>query len=73
MITEQMKSLLKHYNEGLQLYKDMKFKEALSSFQKGLEIIPDDGPSRMYITRCEEFIKEPPPADWDGVYVMKTK
>ncbi len=73
MITTEMKEVLVHYNEGLTLYKDRKFKEALDSFKKGLELIPDDGPCLMYIKRCKEFIEVPPPVDWDGVYIMKTK
>lgn len=68
-----MKEVLVHYNQGLTLYKDRKFKEALDSFKKGLDIIPDDGPSLMYSKRCKEFLETPPPADWDGVYIMKTK
>ena len=51
MITTEMKEVLVHYNQGLTLYKDRKFKEALDSFKKGLDIIPDDGPSLMYIKR----------------------
>jgi len=73
MITAQMKEVLTHYNKGLELYKSRQFKEAMNSFKKGLEIIPDDGPTLMYIKRCKEFIETPPPADWDGVYIMKTK
>ena len=38
-----------------------------------IKIDPDDGPSRIYFERCEEYIKDSPPEDWDGVYVMKTK
>jgi tetratricopeptide (TPR) repeat protein len=73
MISAQMKEVLVHYNEGLQLYKDRKFKEALEKFNKALAIAPDDGPSKMYVHRCEDYIKAPPPLDWDGVYIMKTK
>jgi hypothetical protein len=73
MITPQMQELLIHYNEGLQLYKQAKFKEAMQSFQKGLTFIPADGPSLEYIKRCKDYISEPPAADWDGVYTMKTK
>ena len=73
MISEAMKELLVHYNQGLQLYKEAKFKEAIVYFEKALSIIPDDGPSQMYINRCKEYIQSPPPPDWDGVYVMKTK
>ncbi|MDX1958476.1 MAG: tetratricopeptide repeat protein [Leptospiraceae bacterium] len=73
MITPQMKELLEYYNSGLQKYKEAKFQEALELFQKALSIIPDDGPSIEYSKRCKEFIQDPPPIDWDGVYVMKTK
>ena len=27
-----------------------------------------DGPSEMYVERCNMFIDEPPPDDWDGVW-----
>ena len=73
MITPEMQELLKKYNLGLMLYKDRKFKEAKQSFQEALNIVPGDGPSKLYIDRCDAFIKEPPPADWDGVFIMKTK
>ena len=73
MITNEMKDLLVFYNTGLSLYKEGKFKEASESFKKGLEILPADGPSLMYLKRCKEFLETPPPEDWDGVYIMKTK
>ena len=50
-----------------------KFEEALVQFKQALATDPTDGPSKLYIGRCEVFIKEPPPADWDGVFVMQTK
>ena len=73
MISPETKELLVHYNKGLTLYKERKFEEAKASFTKALEISPSDGPSLMYIKRCKEFIENPPPVDWDGVYIMKTK
>lgn len=51
----------------------MDFPEALRYFEQALEVDPSDGPSQVYKERCQEFIKDPPPEDWDGVYVMKTK
>ena len=40
---------------------------------KGLNIIPDDQCCKLYIERCQDYISEPPPEDWDGVFIMKTK
>ncbi len=73
MIGKEKLEMLQFYNKGLELYKNRKFKESREYFKKCLEIVPDDGPSKIYIERCEIFIKNPPPPDWDGVFVMTTK
>ena len=33
----------------------------------------DTNPSQTYIKICNEFKKEPPNDDWDGVYNFKSK
>ena len=38
-----------------------------------LEKFPDDGPSKLFLQRCQHFLQEEPEPTWDGVYVMKTK
>jgi hypothetical protein len=65
--------MLDHYNQGLALYKKMQFKEALGHFKKARELEPEDGPTKLYITRCIELGKNPPPPDWNGVFTMTTK
>lgn len=65
--------LLDLFNQGFQHYHNREFKAALEVFKKCLEIKPEDNPTQMYIERCEDFVKQPPPPQWDGVYVMKTK
>ncbi|MCX8028937.1 MAG: tetratricopeptide repeat protein [Brevinematales bacterium] len=70
--TDKVK-LLAYYKKGLELYKSMKFSEALDYFKECLKIDPKDGPSKVYVERCNEYIQNPPPNDWDGVYEMKTK
>ena len=47
--------------------------EALSAFLKIQARHPLDGPTALYVERCQEFQDDPPPRDWDGVYRMKTK
>jgi len=37
------------------------------------EIHQDSNPSLIMLKRCDALQAEPSPADWDGVYVMKTK
>ncbi len=73
MISKEKLEMLQFYNKGLELYRQRKFGESRELFKKCLEILPGDGPSRIYVERCDAFIKTPPPPDWDGVFVMTTK
>ena len=42
-------------------------------FQQVLENWPDDGPSRTYWKRCQEYLFDEPPTGWDGVFTMTHK
>lgn len=61
------------YQQGLACYKKQDWYSALKEFKRVLRYFPSDGPSRVYVSRCLDFITTPPPADWDGVYEFKTK
>jgi class 3 adenylate cyclase len=67
------KKLVTGYNRALGHYKGADFKKAGTEFAKLLNDFPGDGPAKTYVDRCEEFQAEPPPSDWDGVYVLKSK
>ena len=73
MLSSSKREMIDHYNRGLALYKKRQFKEALIYFKKALELHPADGPTELYISRCIELGKNPPPPDWDGVFTMTTK
>lgn len=64
---------LQHFRKGFDLYHAKEFKLAKLDFEKTLEGLPDDEPAKLYVERCEEFLVNPPPDEWDGVYTMKTK
>ncbi len=72
-INKEKLECVKFYEEGLKLYREAKFKEALENFNKAFEIYPNDGPSKIFIERCKHFLKYPVSDDWDGVFEMKTK
>jgi len=38
-----------------------------------LNAFPTDALAKMYQERCREYLKNPPPSDWDGVTHMTTK
>jgi adenylate cyclase len=61
------------YAEGLRSYRERRWAEARDAFQSILAREPDDGPSATMQARAEEYQKNPPPDDWDGVYTMLHK
>lgn len=70
---QHLVSIATVYTEGLNLYYAQKWDEAIAKFHEVLTIEPNDGPSKTYIHRCEEFKENPPEAGWIGVYIMKHK
>jgi hypothetical protein len=73
MISEAKKKVLELFIEGRKNYKLMKFDAAKDFFAQALQVDPEDGPSKVYFARCKHYLQNPPPEDWDGVFVMKTK
>ena len=73
MITEEKAKVLERFGKGRKLYKLMEFEQARDYFAQALKVDPNDGPSKVYYARCKHYIENPPPEDWDGVFVMSTK
>jgi adenylate cyclase len=65
--------LVELFTEGRNLYMQRDWEQARYLFEKILERWPDDGPARIFLSRCFEFIIEGPDPEWDGVYTMKYK
>jgi len=61
------------FSDALRLYRARRFVEARAEFLRVTSLLPDDRPSNLYIDRCDRFNRVPPPADWDGVFVMTSK
>ena len=65
--------VLNHFRDGLELYRKRSWDTARGCFEKALALHPDDRLSSLYVQRCMAFSAAPPPADWDGVWVMESK
>lgn len=61
------------YKEGIKLYLAREWDKAITTFARVIELLPGDGPSGVYSERCREFKKTPPPENWDGRYILKSK
>mmetsp|Transcript_36743 Transcript_36743/g.84804 ORF Transcript_36743/g.84804 Transcript_36743/m.84804 type:complete len:1128 (-) Transcript_36743:77-3460(-) len=69
---------VKRHAAAFDLYLARKFKEAMEKFEEVNSFLavadrPDDETSNMMICRCEEYMKNPPPPEWDGVEHLKSK
>jgi len=65
--------LIEIYTKGLRLYQQRQWYPALTEFRRVLRHFPTDGPARVYTVRCLNYLVNPPPDDWDGVFVFSTK
>ena len=54
-------------------YLARKFAESAQALTKHLELFPKDKAALYIKESCEDFIKNPPAADWQGVTIFKTK
>lgn len=79
---EYLNRLSDLFKQGLTLYKNQQFDQAIALFKQTLELewqrFPElkgkkTNPSEIYIQRCEEFKQLPPPPEWDGVYNLTSK
>jgi len=58
------------FARGHELYTQRHWDAAIASFEAALRAYPDDGPSEMFIKRCQTFKLYPPPADWQAVHTL---
>jgi adenylate cyclase len=61
------------FAEGLALYRNQDWDEAVRRLQQVLDLSPEDGPAKTFIRRCQAYRENPPGPGWDGVYRLTTK
>jgi len=70
---EKYAALLAEFEHAMEAYHAQNWRDAAARFGALLGTFPDDGPTRLFLQRSLEFMENAPEADWDGVYVMKSK
>ncbi len=64
---EMSDQLMEAFERGLTAYRARDFAAASSAFESAAFIAPEDGPTRLYLQRCNELALAPPPEGWDYV------
>jgi len=71
--TDEHAERLALFAQGRARYQQRQWREAQEIFERVLARWPDDGPSRTFRKRCQEYLFNEPEPNWDGVFVMSHK
>jgi adenylate cyclase len=72
-IPDDRKRVIEYYAKGREYYLSRKFPLAMGHFGQVLEIAHDDKASALHLERCNYWLQNPPPEDWDGSWQMTSK
>jgi adenylate cyclase len=64
---------LKMFHQALRLYRKQDWEQAELQLYNLQRMAPESKLYQVYAERIAYFRKQPPPADWDGVFVFETK
>lgn len=61
------------HNAAMAHYRARRFVGAADGFRTVIAVREKDGPARILLKRCQEYILSPPGEDWDGSYRAEAK
>jgi adenylate cyclase len=68
-----LREMLEAFQAGLVAYRERDFARAVECFSIAAATSEREKPARLYLERCRHYQTSPPPADWDGVWVLTEK
>lgn len=73
-ISDEMQEAIELYHQGREYYLKRKFTRAMAQFGTILEEInPKDKAAVLHLERCQHWLTNPPPEEWDGVWTLTEK
>lgn len=63
----------RRFDEAWEVHRRRDFRGAIERLEALAQEDPDDGLPPLYLARCRAYLDAPPPEDWQGEHVMKTK
>jgi adenylate cyclase len=61
------------FAQGLGMYRNRQWADAMRLFENVLTLDAHDGPAGRFVERCQHFHKNPPGLDWSGVHRLLIK
>ncbi len=72
-ISDHNMQIIDSYTKGREFYLSRQFAKALQEFGKVLELDKNNKAASLQMDRCQHFVVEPPPDDWNGVWNLTEK
>lgn len=72
-LTTEQADVIEHYHQGRHYYLDRDFPLAMAEFGTVLKLNKDDKSALLHLERCQHWLQNPPPEDWDGSWTMTEK
>lgn len=64
---------VKMHNQAMRLYFERDWEKAITKFDRIQKVKANDRPAGLFIGRCREYLKNPPPPGWNGIHIMREK
>jgi adenylate cyclase len=71
--SEVLREQVNLFQKAHELFEQRAWTEAEKMFNRIVEMFPEDGPSLLYLNRCQQYLQNPPAHDWDGVFDINEK
>ena len=72
-IEKKRLNAIEKYEKGFDFFMKGQFPEAEKLFREVIEKDQSDTLSNTYLSLTDYYEKNPPPADWQGIYTQRTK
>jgi adenylate cyclase len=72
-LPDDLARVLEVFDRGLEAFEAKQWTDAKGLFDRALEIVPEDGPSKTFADRCKTYLESPPPENWTGIFNLSTK
>jgi adenylate cyclase len=66
-------AMVTSWEQAIERYEHREFEAALGDFQSIIAANKEDQVAKLYLARCEQYLKDPPAPDWDEVYNLTQK